>query len=74
MNAATLTEPNKVLFCFVHLSYNGYLKTVFNLQIASDRLKKELGVGGVEYTAIMLSSTDFSVAHYIYLTFEINIK
>ena len=36
VNAATLTKPNNVLLCFVQSSFNGYLKTSFDLKIASD--------------------------------------
>ena len=36
MNAATLTKSNNVLFCFVQLSFNVFLKTSFDLKIPSD--------------------------------------
>ena len=34
VNAATLTKPNNLLFCFVQLSFNGYSKTAFYSKIA----------------------------------------
>ena len=35
VNAVTLTKPNNVLFYFVQLNFNGYLKTAFDLKMAS---------------------------------------
>ena len=40
VNATNLTKPNNMLFCFVQIGFNGYSKTAFDLQIASDRCHK----------------------------------
>ena len=36
VNAVTLTKPNNVLFRFIQLIFDGYLKTAFDLKIAFD--------------------------------------
>ena len=57
VNAATLTKPNYMLFCFVKLSFIGYLKTIFDLKIASDSCHLKLLVWKIMIIKILLEKT-----------------